>query len=465
MPLPAVASSAQWAADTFRAAAFGDRRLTRRLVTTAAAIAANPEASLPRQLADPAALHGAYRLFANDAVTFDAILAPHLAQTRAAATGGTVLLVQDQTTLDCSAHPATTGLGPIGAGAGHGLHVQTMLAVRPDPREPLGVLGAEVWTRPTDADHPPARTETSAQRAKRERESAVWGQLVARAGAPPPDTTWVHVADRGGDGFGFFAACRDSGAAMLARVVQNRCITDAEAVPGYLVATLRAQPAADHRPLHLPARHGQPARDTTVAVSWTALTLKPPVHTPRTQPTPAPIPAWAVRVWEPDPPAAGAEPVEWLLVTTVPVVTVDDAWERRDWYTARWMIEDYHQCLKTGCGAETSQLRDAAPLRRRLAILLPVAVRLLRLRALGRTQPDRPATDLAPPLAIALLAARLRREPATTAGALLGQVARLGGHQGRRRDGPPGWRTLWRGWFELDTLCTGAHLAAALPDP
>lgn len=463
MTISVVSASACWAADTFRAADLGDARLTQRLVTTAAAIAANPQASLPRQLADPAALHGAYRLLHNDAVTFDAIIAPHLAQTRAAATGGTVLLVQDQTTLDCSAHPATTGLGPIGPGAGHGAQLQTVLAVRPAPREPLGVLGAEVWTRPDAADHPPARTETSAQRAKRDRESAVWGQLVARIGTPPPDTLWVHVADRGADCYSFFAACQAVGAAVLARVVQNRGVTDADELPGRLVDTLRAQPAADHRPLALPARRGQPARDTTVAVSWTAVTLMPPTNTPRDRA--APIPAWAVRVWEPDPPVAVADPVEWLLVTTVPVETVAGAWERRDWYTARWTIEDYHQCLKTGCGAETSQLRDGAPIQRRLGILVPVAVRLLRLRALGRTQPDRPATDIAPPLAIALLAARLALPQATTAGALLRQVARLGGHQGRRRDGPPGWRTVWRGWFELDTLREGARLAAALTDP
>lgn len=465
MTIPAMSAAAGWAANTFRAADFGDARLTQRLVTTATAIAANPQASLPRQLADPAALHGAYRLLNNDAVTFDAIIAPHLAQTRQAATGGTVLLVQDQTTLDCSAHPATTGLGPIGPGAGHGAQLQTVLAVRPAPREPLGVLGAEVWTRSDAADHPPARTETSAQRVKRDRESAVWGRLVTAVGAPPPGTIWVHVADRGADCYSFFSACQAVGAAVLARVVQNRGITDTNDFPGRLVDTLRAQPAADHRSLALPARHGQPARETPVAVSWTALTLKPPTNTPRDQPRPEPIPAWAVRVWEDDPPADVADPVEWLLVTTVPVETVDAAWERRDWYTARWMIEDYHQGLKTGCGAETSQLRDGAPIRRRLGILVPVAVRLLRLRALGRTQPDRPATAIAPPLAIALLAARLTLPPATTAGALLRQVARLGGHQGRRRDGPPGWRTLWRGWFELDILHEGARLAATLPDP
>jgi hypothetical protein len=463
--LPAFAPPAEWAEATFGAVDLGDARRTRRLVAIATAVATAPDATLPRQLGDPAALHATYRLLGSDAVTMEALLAAHIAQTRDAASGGVVLLVQDTTTLDCSAHPATTGLGPIGPGDGHGLHLQTVLAVQPAPRLPLGVLAAEVWTRPAVAPHPPARTERSAQRARRARESAVWGRLVTTIGPPPPDTTWVHVADRGADCFGFFTACHRQGADVLVRVVQNRCITDAEALPGHLIDTLRAHPAVASRPLHLPARHGQPARDTTVAVSWAAVTLQPPTNSPRDQPKPAPIPAWAVRVWEPDPPPAPAEPVEWLLVTTVPVETVADAWERRDWYTARWLIEDYHQCLKTGCRAETSQLHDGAPIRRRLGVVLPVAVRLLTLRELPRVWPDAPATLVAGPLAIRLLAARTRLPAASTVGAVLSQVARLGGHLGRRRDGPPGWRTLWRGWWQLETLLEGAHLAATLDDP
>lgn len=460
MSIPAPQPPAAWAAATFGAVALGDHRLTQRLVTTASAIASNPQASLPEQMADPAALHAAYRLLGNDAVRFEAILAPHAAQTRQAATGGTVLLVQDTTTLDYSAHPATTGLGPISALPGHGLHLQTQLAIQPAPRLPLGVLGAAVWARTPAPDG-----ETRAQRTKRARESDVWGRLVTAAGPPPPDTTWVHVADRGADCYGFFSACQRTGSAVLARIVQDRCITDADDLPARLVTTLRAQPAGAHRPLALPRRPNRPAREATVAVAWTAVTLQPPTNARRDQPKPAPIPAWAIRVWEPDPPSDIAEPVEWLLLTTVPIATADDAWERVDWYTCRWLIEDVHQCLKTGCQVEQTQLRDAGPIQRRLAMLLPLAVRLLTLREVPRVWPEAPAALVLDHLAVQLLAARTRLPVAATVGEALRQVARLGGHQGRRRDGPPGWRTLWRGWWRLETLLEGARLAATLPDP
>lgn len=447
-----------WAQQTFGNVHVGDIRRTRRLVTTAAACAARPSVSLPQQLGNAAALKGAYRLLESEAVAFADLLAPHQDQTRTLAGDlPVVLLVQDTTTLDFTGHRATTGLAPIGDGRGQGFHLQTVLAVQPDPRLPLGILAAEPWRR----QPAPVPGESSYDRTKRPRESEVWARLVQTVGSPPPEVRWVHVADRGADCYGFFAACASTETDVLLRVAQNRRVTDADGEQGHLLDTLRGGPAMGTRLLSLPARPGRPARQTMVAVGWTAVTLIPPVHAPREQPRPDPIGVWAVRVWEIDPPVE-TPVVEWLLVTTVPVETVADAWERVDWYTARWLIEDFHQCLKTGCGAETTQLRDLDNLWRRLGILLPLAVRLLLLRELSRAQPDAPASLIADPLTIRLVAARAKKEPAQTVMAFLRQVAQLGGHQGRNGDGPPGWRTLWWGWLLVQSLVEGARLAAEL---
>jgi hypothetical protein len=457
-PLPATLPPSLWAAGTYGAAAFGDTRLRTRLVAIGAAIARDPAASLPAALADPAALKATYRLLANAKVEADAILAPHAAQTRQAATGGVTLLVQDTTTLDYSAHPATADLGPIGKGDGQGLLVQTVLAVRPADRLPLGVLAAEPFARtPAPAD------ESRLARTKRDRESDIWGQLAETVGPPPPDATWVHVADRGGDCYTFFTAVQAAGADLLVRVVQNRGITRPDGSPARLVETLRAQPLAATRPLTVPAAGDQPARETEVAVSWMAATLKPPTNARRDRPTPPPIPVWAVRVWEPAPPD-GADPVEWLLLTTVPVVTVADAWERVDWYTCRWLIEELHKGLKTGCRIEQTQLRERASIARLLAVLLPVAVRLLQLRAISRQQPHAPVGRVADAATVRLVAALSRQPDAATVARFAAQVARLGGYQDRRGDGPPGWQTLWRGWQKVETAqATLDRLSLAVP--
>jgi len=155
--------------------------------------------------------------------------------------------------------------------------------------------------------------------------------------------------------------------------------------------------------------------------------------------------------------------LEWVLLTSVPTTTLEQAWERVDWYRQRWLVEDYHQCLKSGCRIEERQLQTVDGLMRLLGLLSPLAVRLLQVRAFAREEPERPAHVVIEPLMLAMLAEHPGLLPATiTLGTFWTEVARLGGYLARRRDGPPGWRTIWKGWLSLQTLLEGAHLALHL---
>ena len=460
MELAPTLSPERWAAQTFGAARLGDRRRTRRVVALAAALARQPDASLPAQLRDPAALKAAYRLLDAPALSHAALLAPHWRQTRrAAGARPLVLLVQDTTTLDYSHHPTTSGLGPIGNGRGRGFLVHSVLAVVPQPRQALGLAYQEPFVR-QPVPQAQARAEDCARRQARPRESEVWARAVEAVGPPPAGARWVHVGDRGSDIFGFLVACRQQRTDFLVRVAQDRRVEEEEPGVRHLRAHARAAPAAAERVLALPARPGQPAREARVALSYRAVRVRPPKHSPR-QP---PIAAWVVRVWEPAPPP-GVAPVEWLLLTSVPTDSVAAAWERVRWYTCRWLIEDYHQCLKTGCRIEQRQVQAGERLQRLLGRCAPVAVRLLQLREAARAAPDQPAGEALPPELVAVVAALSGRPPGTlSADACWRQIARLGGHQGRRGDGPPGWQTLWRGWQYVQTLLHGVQLAALLQD-
>jgi hypothetical protein len=100
---------------------------------------------------------------------------------------------------------------------------------------------------------------------------------------------------------------------------------------------------------------------------------------------------------------------------------------------------------------------------RLLGLLSPIAVRLLQLRDLSRNAPDRPAHEVIEPHTLAVLAVRSGLSPSMmTVGTFWIQVARLGGYLARRGDGPPGWKTLWKGWLHLQTLLEGVHLASHL---
>jgi hypothetical protein len=445
-----------WASATFGACVLGDERRPRRLVAMATAMMRTPTASLPTQLHSPRALKAAYRFLGDDTIDPGALCRPHWEQTRTAAgRHPCVLLIQDTTMADFTAHPKTAGLGPIGDGKGQGFLLQSVLAVVPQPRQVLGLAGHEPFRR---QPAPPA--DNSTRRKKRARESDVWCRAVRAVGPPPPGCQWIHVGDRGSDLYEFLGECRTQHCDFLVRAAQDRRVTTPEETQSYLLTFAARLPAATERIVHLPARHGQPPRQARLVLSASPVTLQPPAQAARQD---APIAAWVIRVWEPEPPQ-GVEPVEWVLITSVPTITPEAAWERVDWYRCRWLIEDYHQCLKSGCRLEQRQLHAYAGLTRLLALLAPIAVRLLQLREMARLFPERLATA-ALPRELVLLVATLAELPveSLTVGEFWRAVARYGGYLGRKRDGPPGWQTLWRGWLHIQTLLEGVQLAAHLP--
>jgi Transposase Tn5 dimerisation domain len=187
------------------------------------------------------------------------------------------------------------------------------------------------------------------------------------------------------------------------------------------------------------------------------MTLLPPRNEPRAGKDPVTV--WVIRVWEEQAPE-GEEPLEWILLTSVSTTTLEHAWERVDWYQYRWLVEDYHQCLKSGCRIEERQLQTVDGLIRLLGLLSPLAVRLLQIRGFAREQPERPAHEVVEPLMLAVVAQRSGQSPLTmTIGSFWTEVARLGGYLARSHDGPPGWRTIWKGWLSLQTFLEGVHFA------
>jgi hypothetical protein len=198
-----------------------------------------------------------------------------------------------------------------------------------------------------------------------------------------------------------------------------------------------------------------------VVVQWAPVTINPPIQAAAAVRQWGALRVAAVRVWEPHPPR-GTPRVEWVLLASRSVATRAAAEQVIDYYTCRPLCEDYHQCLKTGCRVEHSQLDDRADVERLIGFQAPLAVRLLQLRHAARETPDGPAEAEIDLLMVHILLQRLGSPQTTlTLSEFRQGVARLGGYQGRRSDGPPGWRTIWRGWHKLSDLTAGARLVQA----
>jgi Transposase DNA-binding/Transposase Tn5 dimerisation domain len=464
-------SAFEWAQQTFGQVRLGHRRRRERAVAMAAAMATDPAASLPKQMGSEAALHAAYRFLQTPDVTYEQLICVHVQQTREAmGKPERVLLIQDTTEVDYQHHPTTTGLGPIGNGTHHGFLLQSVLAVLPDHRQVLGLAHQEPFLR-----QPAPKGETKRERDQRERESQVWERSVQAIGEPPAGVQWIHIGDRYSDMFPFLSLCRQMHCDFVVRAAQDRCVdllveqADTPAArrshhqrcpQPHLFEVVRGWSAQGEQDLELDATKQSRARTAHLAISFGSLRLLPPEG--HQESSLRPLVVWVVRVWEPEPPE-GVEPLEWVLLTSVPVQTVEHAWERVDWYRARWIVEDYHQGLKTGCRIEQRQLQSYEGLRRLLGLVAPAAVRLLQLRAAARQTPEQPASQTLPTDVVQVVAARAGVPPAQlTAQQCWHTIARFGGYLGRKGDGPPGWKTLWRGWLYIQTLLEGVHLAARL---
>lgn len=444
----------------FGGADFGDRRLRRRLVRTADRILQHPGGSLPDKLQSPAALKGLYRLVAQQRVTHAAVLGPHQerVQQRIAAADGDVLIVHDSTELDYTGLASLSAelglLGGKGRHRGYLCHQSLAVAVR--SREVLGLTSQILYSRRNVPQNEPRGTA----RARPQRESRLWRQGCEASPRPSARQRVIDVSDRGSDLFEFLAFEHAAGRQYVVRSTHNReceALGPAGRISARLHEYARGLDPQGHFELKVAARDARVARTARLRIASAPLWIAAP-RQPRGEHDSTPLTAWVVCVREEEPPT-GASPVEWILLTNVEVGTLKDARERVTWYELRWTIEELHKAQKSGCSIEQQQFTETSRLESVIALLSVVAVELLRLRNAAR-DPQRqnmPAAELFPEMYVRVLSAwRYGACRPLAAREFYLALARLGGHQNRKHDHPPGWLILWRGWTKLENMVAGA---------
>ncbi|MHC4067353.1 MAG: IS4 family transposase [Planctomycetota bacterium] len=403
-----------------------------------------PQESLPKRAGNWADLKAGYRLLDNPGVAPAAIGASHREWTRQRiASLPRVLCVQDDTDLQAARVPG-----------GHEV-IHSTLAVDADGRI-QGILDQR-WFERVQA----SPGETRRQRQQRWRESCVWSEAVKAVGVPPPGQQWIHIADRAADDLSFLQACRQVGVDFVVRAKHDRRL---QGGPAKLWEQLRQVSPAGELEVRIGVQRRGPkvtrqGRRARLELRFLPVTLSPPWNHPGSG---EPQPMWAVYLRELE--DHGKETVDWMLLTSEPVESFDDALRIVQWYRCRWVIEEWHRALKEGCRLESAQLAGVENLRRLSAICSVVAVRLLEVRDLAEAndeQADRPEAlqATASPLWIEMVARLGGRSPQTlTPRQFWHTIARQGGWLGRKGDGRPGWKVVWRGWYDLCRMIRGAEL-------
>ena len=443
-----------WAEEEFGAAKLIDERLNKRLLTLARDFYQRPQANLPQACQSRAKTRAAYRFFDHPKITMDELLQSHFQSTvQRISEEKTVLVVQDTTSLNYSAHTLTEGIGPISPKKSKGaiglwLHDSMAFNVAGTP---LGLIDIQCWARdPKQFGKKALRHQLPIE----QKESHKWFKgfdRVSGAQKQCPNTTLVSVADRESDIYELFhlALSNPGNAQLLVRAEHDRLLADGQ---GRLWEHMAKQTVLGTELLSVPRQGKRAPRQARLEICCGRVKLTPP-HRKLELPE---LDITAILAQEVDCPQ-GVEPLQWMLLTTIAVENFEQAVEKIGWYAKRWGIEVFHRTLKSGCKIEERQLGSADRIETCLAIDLVVAWRIFHLAKLGRETPDVPCSVFFEEAEWKALYCFVRQDPKPpdhppTLRDATRMVASLGGFLGRRSDGEPGTKSLWLGIQRLDDI-------------
>jgi len=454
---------------------FQDARHGRRFRTLLGQLSAHIGGSIPFACQDWASTKAAYRFLANGRVDEEKILAGHFLCTRerfTAITDAPMLVLHDTT--EFSYHrddPEAIGIlkklatpyancGKPGHHTTCGVLMHSSLVVTRGGL-PLGLAAVKFWTR--DKFHGANALKRSINPTRvpiEQKESYRWLENVRQSTALLAEPgRIVHIGDRESDIYELFSIAHQAGTHFLLRTCVDRLAGEGEHTV-----------AAEMREVRVQGLHRVQVRDKKGVVSQAVLELRyrrirvlAPVAKQNLYP---PLMLTVLHATERGAPK-GRDPIDWKLVTDLPIRSRKEAVEKLNWYAMRWKIETFHKILKSGCKAEEVKLRTAERLVNLIAVLCILSWRVFWMTMLSRSQPD-----AAPEMALTATEIYLldqlvsdtshAKSAGNTVSLYLIKLARLGGYLARAKDPPPGNTVMWRGLSRLTDIQLGFILGTQL---
>jgi len=455
-------SASAVALEEFSTLRLGDARLDRRLRTSFQSMMNNPGKSIPEQSGGWAEAKAFYRLLDHESLSAESVLEAHAQSSlRRARNSGerTILAIQDTTSLNFTKRKELDGLGSL-SDKGEGLYVHSTMIMGANSGNIYGLLGSKIFAR--------SKIKRSTQSASicnrlpiEQKESYRWLESFndsVQDASNSRNLHLVHVADREADIYELLLAAqshRKDGMDLLVRSKHNRGQSEKQ---DRIWDSLSTSPERGKMLVSLPRSRGLKKEEIEVAVRYEQYQLSPPVDKVKYQKITESVQATLIEVRG----GTTERPILWRLLTTLDVQSSQRAVEIVGWYVARWQIEVFHRVLKTGCKVESRQMREMSRLRPMIALDMVVAVHLMSMLCIARSEPETLASRCLDPLQIKILCQCIPKKPIVaeelTMEISILRIARMGGFLGRKNDGTPGAEVLWRGIQKLNTLCQHAHL-------
>jgi hypothetical protein len=401
-----------WIRNQFKGVELPDLRLVNRLEAIACRMMAKPTLSIPKQNKKWKDIKADYRFYDSSKVQFTRLIQPHISKTKKiAAKMKQILAIQDTCYISYGHHESVEGLSDIGGEYGSkGVILHTTLGIDPNSKHPeiIGLLDQYIHHRTSKVD----KNETYSERQKRWRESKIWEESSQRISLKNSETQIIEVMDGEGDVFDIINNCLSLRHDFIVRAKNNRCLDEVDGKLFSYIQDLKSSGTIKLKVIKLP---NQICREANLDVSYSNVKLKGPKSRKN---------------------------------------------EIIDWYKCRWIIEEYHKAIKSGCKVEDKQLKTRDRLENFLGVANVVALRILKLRDYARKMPEISAKKIIDPLKVDILIKYndIKKEDITIK-EYYREVAKIGGFIGRKSDGEPGWQALWQGETELNMLISGAKIA------
>lgn len=424
----------------------GDQRRNRRFIQMVNTFVKNPGCSVPHSMKRWYDVKATYGFWQSKHVSTPAMIDVLSKSTlQRAKECSVVLSVQDTTNVNFASDAEDLGYLDHGKGLGLMCHNNLCISAQGNP---IGLIDVYTWARPHEQM---GIKKTRAKRPIEDKESYRWIASKQKAESLLCDHVpqLVTIADREADLYELFCDPRPANSHLLIRAAHNRK-TDT----GYrLKELLNAEQVSHTKSLKIQRKTGKKYRIANFSIKHGSYTLKPPAK----KDTLADIKLQAILVQELRP-EEGKKPIEWMLLSTLPIENNTDLQTYVQWYAYRWLIERYHYVLKSGCGVEDLQLQSAKQLEKALITFSLVAFKLLWLTYESRLNPHSPSDMILEEEEWKVLCMSEHRKIKDSNPPKLKEAVRLiammGGFIGRKSDGDPGVKTLWQGMNRLQERVT-----------
>jgi hypothetical protein len=424
---------------------FGDVRRNGLFVTILNNISDQPGSSIPRQNNSWYDTKATYEFFKNEEVSLESLKKTMMAYGSSQVENmSEILVLQDISNISYNDLQAE-GLGYLDNKEGRGILCYSSIAATTEGL-PLSLLYQHTWVRPLEEL---GKSSKRKQRSFEEKETYRWYEAMKAVNKQLGDKIKkIHIADREADVYELFFHANEPNTELLIRARHNRQMNDGS----HLWDHIASLPAAATVMLSIPNERGKKKVPTAVEVRYERVEILRPSNSKNQYET---VPLTAIEVRELN--TEGKKPediIHWRLLTTLEVNELTDALQCVKWYTFRWLIERFHYVLKSGTKIEKLQLKQAGTLQKAITVYSMAAFRIMQLVYESRHHPEvscEVVLTKAQWITLYMLIHghnNVPNQPPTLQQAVR-WIGRLGGHLGRKSDGPPGLKTVWLGFEQL----------------